>query len=143
MEAWKDALADAGHQAEDAHMAMGDWSSDSGARALEKLLGQYPDMDAVFVANDQMALGAYHVLNDHGLHIPEDIAIVGFDNIPESAFFCPSLTTVQQKQNQVGEAAVEELINLIELDWKGSDIIEPKSILLEPTLIVRRSSKRL
>lgn len=90
-----------------------------------------------------MALGAYHVLNDMGLRIPEDIAIVGFDNIPESAYFSPSLTTIQQKQGQVGDAAVNELINLIELDWKGSDIIEPKSILLEPTLIVRRSSQRL
>ena len=143
MKAWKDVLGEAGHPVQEQHMAMGDWSSESGARALKKLLKLYPEMDSVFVANDQMALGAYHVLNDHGLHIPEDIAIVGFDNIPESAFFCPSLTTIQQKQNQVGQAAVEELINLIELDWKGSDIIEPKSILLEPTLIVRRSSKRL
>lgn len=143
MKAWKDVLSEAGQTFEEQHMAMGDWSSDSGASALKKLLNQYPEMDSIFVANDQMALGAYHVLNEHDLRIPEDIAVVGFDNIPESAYFWPSLTTVQQKQSQVGEAAVEELINLIELDWQGSDIIEPKSILLEPTLIVRRSSKRL
>lgn len=143
MKAWKDTLMKADCVVEDRHMTMGDWSSNSGARALKKLLNQYPEMDSIFVANDQMALGAYHVLNEKNLRIPEDIAVVGFDNIPESAYFWPSLTTVQQKQNQVGEAAVEELINLIELDWKGSDIIEPKSILLEPTLIVRQSSKRL
>jgi DNA-binding LacI/PurR family transcriptional regulator len=53
------------------------------------------------------------------------------------------LTTVQQEQNRVGEAAVQELINLIELGWKGSDVIEPKTILIEPTLIIRQSSTRL
>lgn len=143
MQAWKDTLTEADCVVEDQHMAMGDWSSNSGARALKKLLKQYAEMDSIFVANDQMALGAYYVLNDMGLRIPEDMAIVGFDNIPESAYFSPSLTTIQQEQDQVGNAAVEELINLIELDWKGSDIIEPKSILLEPTLIVRKSSQRL
>jgi DNA-binding LacI/PurR family transcriptional regulator len=143
MKGWKDTLIKAGHSVEERQISMGDWSSESGAKAMTKLLDQYPEMDAVFVGNDQMALGAYYVLSEKGLRVPQDIAFVGFDNVQESAYFLPPLTTVQQEQNRVGEAAVQELINLIELGWKGSDVIEPKTILIEPTLIIRQSSTRL
>jgi DNA-binding LacI/PurR family transcriptional regulator len=143
MKGWKDTLINSGHGVEERFITMGDWSSDSGAKALMKLLDQYPEMDGLFVANDQMALGAYYVLNERELRVPQDIALVGFDNIQESAYFLPPLTTVQQKQSRVGESAVRELINLIELGWNGTDVIEPKTILIEPTLIIRQSSIRL
>jgi LacI family transcriptional regulator len=121
----------------------GNWSSASGAVAVEKLMNQYPEMDSVFVANDQMALSVLHALNQKGLRVPEDVGVVGFDNIPESAFFWPSLTTVQQDQYRVAKVAVEEMIKVIEAGRNDLEPVQPRSILLEPTLVVRRSSTRL
>jgi DNA-binding LacI/PurR family transcriptional regulator len=74
------------------------------------------------------------------LRVPDDIGIVGFDNIPESADYCPSLTTVQQDQNEIARVAMTEIIKTIEARWQGMDPIKPKSIMLEPTLVVRKSS---
>ena len=100
-------------------------------------------MDAIFVANDQMALSVLQAAAEHGRRVPEDLGVVGFDNIPESAYFRPALTTVQQDQYNVGKVAVEEIIRIIESGWQGLEPIEPKSIMLSPNLIVRRSSQRL
>jgi DNA-binding LacI/PurR family transcriptional regulator len=72
--------------------------------------------------------------------IPKRIGVVGFDNIAESAYFWPPLTTVQQDQYNVGKIAVEEVIKIIETSWLGDEPVEPKSIVLSPTLIVRQSS---
>src|SRR6266511_1377781 len=102
MTGWKDALREAGIESKDNHWAEGNWSSASGAQAIEKLFAQYPEMDSIFVGNDQMALGVVQVATQKGLRIPEDLGIVGFDNIPESAFFSPPLTTVQQDQYKIG-----------------------------------------
>ena len=143
MAAWKDALQEAGLECSDDYCVEGNWSSASGALAIEKLCDQYPDMDAIFVANDQMALGAMQFFAEKRISIPEEIGIVGFDNIAESAFFFPSLTTVQQDQNKIAKVAVAEVIKIIEADWQGSDPVEPKSIVLPPTLIVRQSSLRV
>ena len=126
MSAWKDALKEAGFEARDEHWVEGNWSSASGAQAVEKLFEQYPDMDSIFVGNDQMALGVIQSACQKGLKIPEDLGIVGFDNIPESAFFCPPLTTMQQDQYAVGKVAVEETIKMIESGWQGLEPVEPK-----------------
>jgi LacI family transcriptional regulator len=140
LSAWKDALTEAGLDSDDSHCVEGNWSSASGALAIEKLFDQYPVMDSIFVANDQMALGAMQFIAEKSLRIPEDIGIVGFDNIAESAFFSPALTTVQQDQHHVAKIAVEELSKIIESGWQGLDPVSPKSIILPPTLIVRQSS---
>ena len=142
MKAWQDAMSEAGIEVQDRHWVMGNWSSASGAAAMEKLLEQFPEMDSMFVANDQMALGALQVIHQKGLKVPEDFGIVGFDNIPESAYFWPSLTSVQQDQYRVAKVAVEEIIKIIESGWQGSESIAPQSILIDPTLVVRRSSLR-
>jgi LacI family transcriptional regulator len=140
--AWEDALKDAGLESRDEFWAEGNWSSASGAQAVEKLLEQYPDMDSIFVANDQMALAVMQIACQKGLRIPGDIGVVGFDNIPESAFFWPPLTTIQQDQYNVAKVAVEEIIQIIESAWQGLAPIDPKPIMLEPTLVVRGSSLR-
>jgi len=140
--AWKDALQAAGLEARDEHCVDGNWSPASGGLAIEKLFEQYPGMDAVFAGNDQMALAVIQVACQRGMKIPEDLGIVGFDNIPESAFFYPPLTTIQQDQQTVGKVAVEETIKLIESAWQGLDPVEPQSIKLTPTLVVRQSSLR-
>jgi len=140
--AWKDALAEAGQDAPEKHFVEGNWSAASGALAIEKLFDQYPEMDSVFVANDQMALSVMQFFGEKGIHIPDEIGVVGFDNIAESAFFFPALTTVQQDQQGVAKIAVAEIIKIIEADWQGLEPVLPKSVILPPTLIVRQSSLR-
>lgn len=142
MAAWKDSLVEAGLEANDSHCVEGTWSSASGALAVEKLFYQYPEMDAIFVANDQMALSVLQFFAEKQIRVPEDIGIVGFDNIAESAFFSPALTTVQQDQHHVAKVAVAEVIKIIEAGWQRLDTVEPKSIILPPMLIVRQSSLR-
>ena len=134
---------EAGLEPEDRHCVEGNWSSASGALAIEKLCDQYPNMDAVFVGNDQMALGVLQFFAEEKIRIPEEIGVVGFDNIAESAFFSPALTTVQQDQHRVASVAVNELIKTIEAGWDGLDPVKPKSIILPPTLVVRQSSLRV
>ena len=143
MEAWRDSRREAGIETVDAHWAEGNWSSASGAQAVERLFERYPEMDSIFVANDQMALGVIQVACQRGVKIPNDISVIGFDNIPESAFFCPSLTTVQQDQYMVGKAAVEETIKIIESGRRGLEPHGSRSIVLAPTLVVRQSTVRV
>lgn len=142
MSAWKDALVEAGYDVSENHWVEGNWSSASGAQAVEKLFNQYPDLDAIFVANDQMALSVLQFITQKGLRIPKDIGIVGFDNLPESAFFSPALTTIQQDQYNIAKLAVEEVIQLIEAGWQESLHIEPQTVILPPSLVVRQSSVR-
>jgi LacI family transcriptional regulator len=140
MAAWRDVLKSAGLQATDEHWVEGNWSSASAAQAVGKLFNQYPQMDAIFVANDQMALSVMQYACRTGLTIPRDLGVVGFDDIPESAFFWPPLTTVQQDQYNVGEVVVEEIIKIIESGWREQEPVGPKSIMLAPALVVRQSS---
>ena len=142
MVAWKDALTEAGLEARDEYWVEGNWSPTSGAQAIEKLYAQYPEVDAVFVANDQMALSVMQYACRNEIRIPDDLGIVGFDDIPESAFFWPPLTTVQQDQYTVGEVAVEEIIRIIESGWQDQEPVRPKSVMLAPALVVRQSSLR-
>jgi len=138
--AWNDALQEAGLEVSETHWVEGNWSSASGAQAIEKLFQQYPDLDAVFAANDQMALSVLQFACQNNLRIPEEIGVVGFDNIPESPFFWPSLTTMQSEQYNMGKVAVEEVIKIIESGWQEREVGEPACIMLTPTLVVRQSS---
>ena len=142
MAAWKDALVEAGLEVSDDHWAEGNWSPSSGAQAIKKLNEQYPEMDAVFVANDQMALSVLQSACQRGVRIPERLGVVGFDNIAESAYFWPPLTTVQQDQYHLGKVAVEEIIKIIESGWQEGAPSEAKSVMLTPTLVVRQSSMK-
>jgi DNA-binding LacI/PurR family transcriptional regulator len=142
MSAWQDSVKEVGIEPLDRYWAEGNWSSASAAQAVDKLLETYPEMDAIFVANDQMALSVLQHACQKGLRVPEDLGIVGFDNMVESAYFWPPLTTIQQDQNQIAKIAVEEVIKIIETGWKGEESSEPESIMLPPTLVVRQSSVR-
>lgn len=139
---WEDLLTEVQTKPEANRWVEGNWSSSSGAQALPKLLAQFPDMDAVFVGNDQMALGVMHAATQKGLRMPEDLGIVGFDNIPESAFFSPPLTTIQQDQYQIGKVAVDRIIRMIESSLDGSELEQSNSFVLSTTLVVRQSSRR-
>lgn len=128
--AWRDVLTDAGLTVRE--LSEGDWSADSGyefARTVE--LG---DATSVFVANDQMALGVMHGLRERGIRVPDDVSVVGFDDMPEASHYLPPLTTVRQDFVGLGEQLVDALVAIID----GQDGVVPK--LVSPTLVVRDST---
>jgi DNA-binding LacI/PurR family transcriptional regulator len=114
-------------------IVIGDWSSDFGYDFARGLPG-VPEYTAVFVANDEMALGVVHGLHDRGIRVPEDLSIVGFDDLPVSRHFLPPLTTVRQDFPALGSLVVDVLIAAIE----GRDI--PQSSRIPAELVVRDSS---
>jgi LacI family transcriptional regulator len=142
MAAWQDTLREAGLEAGDDNYTEGTWSSSSGAEAIERLLLKYPAMDSVFVANDQMALSVIQAACRKGMLIPRDLGVVGFDNISDSAYYWPPLTTIDQDQLALGRIAVEEAIRMIGVQWAGAPASFPTPVILAPTLIVRQSSLR-
>jgi len=125
---WREVLSAAG--VTPPPVARGDWTSRSGFAAASAL----SEATAVFVANDQMALGALRALADAGRNVPDDVAVVGFDDIVDAAEFRPPLTTVRQDFDELGARAVATLIALIE----GREVAPLVS--LPPTLVVRSSS---
>jgi LacI family transcriptional regulator len=139
---WRAALAAARLPATPCQVAFGNWSAASGEQGFHTLLDQFPAMDAVFASNDQMALGAMRAARSRNVRIPEDVAMVGYDDIPEAEFLHPSLTTVHQQVIESGRLAVREVTRLIgarNADANGEEE-QGKLILLQPELIVRASS---
>jgi len=111
----------------------GDWSPRSGYEAGEALLS-IKSLTAVFVANDQMALGLLRRLHEAGRKVPCDMSVVGFDDIPEAAYFTPPLTTVRQDFSELGKRCLHALITRIDGEEQQTRIIVP------PELVVRDSS---
>ena len=95
-------------------IAHGNWQADGGARAMERILSVPVFPTAVFVANDEMAIGAIYAAQDHGLKIPEDLAVVGFDDLAYASFMRPSLTTVRQPLHNMGNTAVSVMMDQLE-----------------------------
>ncbi len=139
-EGWRETLLKVGLPVSPSLITEGDWSAASGERGLRTLLAQQPDMDAVFVSNDQMALGALGVAQKMGRHVPQDLAVVGFDNIPESGFFCPPLTTIYQRLTDAGCVAVQVLHQIIQARQQGQEHFEPTATMLAPELVIRAST---
>jgi LacI family transcriptional regulator len=138
-QAWQDTMAKSGIKVTERQCAEADWTCERGAVAFEKLQQSYPEMEAVFVGNDQMALAVLQLAHRRGLKIPGDLAVVGFDNITESPYFYPTLTTVNQDQHELGCRAVQELANQIGAAQRNEKL-EPLNILLPTELVVRDSS---
>jgi DNA-binding LacI/PurR family transcriptional regulator len=112
----------------------GDWSAGSGYEICRRLL-EHHSVTAIFVANDQMALGAMRALGEAGRRVPADVSIVGFDAIPESGFFTPPLTTIRQDFVAIGRRGFEALRHRIE-DGRGPATHQ----VLESELLVRAST---
>lgn len=140
-EGWESALENASIEVTDTMWGEGNWSSRSGERAVRMLFDKYPQMDGVFVANDQMALGVLQFAHQSGIRIPQDLAVVGFDGIPESGFYWPPLSTVVQNQNELGCVCVGELVEMIN-NYREEKEITPRTITLEPEIIYRESSRK-
>lgn len=129
---WRKAVRDAG--LDDSLIEYGDFTLASGAGAMRRLLESGKPIDGVFIANDQMAAGAYTVLHQRGLRIPEDIAVVGFDDDSFATSVTPQLTTVHHPIIDMGKKMAETLVNLIE--GKPTDHVTR----IQTTLVVRESA---
>jgi LacI family transcriptional regulator len=134
---WLDALSQKGIQVNDDHWAEGNWSSSSGEFAFKQLIRKYPQMDSVFVSNDQMALGVLHFTSVHGIQVPNQLAVIGFDDITEAAYFSPALSTVTHPLRELGIQAVKSLLNQIENP--GAMPLQ-QNITLQTHLIIRDST---
>jgi len=114
----------------------GDWRPRGGAEAMGVLLDRMPDLDAVVAGNDRMALGAMHTLHSRGIRIPEDVAVTGFDDIEEAAWFAPPLTSVAQPLAEMGRQAVRTLLAQV----RDKSAPPPGSIELKAELVIRGST---
>ncbi|MFF9094084.1 LacI family DNA-binding transcriptional regulator [Streptomyces sp. NPDC014802] len=130
-DAWRAVLAEAGRVPPP--LVQGDWSTESGYRAGREL-ARREDCTAVFVANDQMALGLQRALHESGRRVPEDVSVVGFDDIPEAAHFLPPLTTVHQDFAEVGRLCVRAALRKVR--GEGAE----RGTTLVPTRLVVRDS---
>ncbi|MER7884385.1 LacI family DNA-binding transcriptional regulator [Streptomyces fimicarius] len=115
--------------------AEGQFTQESGEAAMERLLAEHPDLDGVFAANDLMALGACHVLREHGRSVPGDVAVVGFDDSSAALACRPPLTTVRQPV----EGMAAEMTRLL-LDRLARPDGPVTSVIFEPELVVRGSA---
>lgn len=128
---WREALQAAGLPAD--ALAAGDFTEDSGADAARTLLARWPDLDGLFVANDLMARGALRTLADAGRAVPDDVAVVGYDDSPVATAMRPELTTVSQPSETMGRRMAELLLALL-----SGAAVEPVPLL--PTTLVRRDT---
>jgi DNA-binding LacI/PurR family transcriptional regulator len=132
IDGWQSALRRAG--ADVPEPLVGDWSPRSGYDIAQRLLAD-PAVTAVFAANDQMALGVLRRLHESGRDVPGDVSVVGFDDIPEAAFFTPPLTTVRQDFGEMGRQSVLTLLARID------DVDSPsRRVVVAPELVVRAST---
>jgi LacI family transcriptional regulator len=138
---WRDTLVAAGITAAGQLRRAGDWSAASGFCALLELAEENADLEAVFVSNDQMALGVLKAAHQLGWSVPDDLGVVGFDDIPEAAYFLPALTTVRHELKGVGSQAVVLLNRILSAQEKDVDL-SPTSHWVAPELVVRDSSVR-
>jgi DNA-binding LacI/PurR family transcriptional regulator len=129
---YRDAIAAAGLA--ETGVAYGDWSQASGVHAMWRLLDQRPALDAVFVASDVMAVGALHALRRAGRRVPEDVAVIGFDDLALAQQTRPQLTTVRQPIEQFGALAARRLHAVL----NGEP--EPETATVLPTTLVPRQS---
>jgi DNA-binding LacI/PurR family transcriptional regulator len=131
---WRTAMREAGLPTPPGRVAQGDYTEGSGERAMRALLERDPDLDAVFAANDLMAIGAVRVLQAAGRRVPQDVAVVGFDDNPAAAALTPALTTVAQPVPEMGREMARALLALLQGDTLTHQIVMPTR------LIVRESS---
>ncbi|MGP3958951.1 LacI family DNA-binding transcriptional regulator [Nonomuraea sp. 3N208] len=135
LQGWRAALEEAGRPVPEP--LAGDWSPRAGYEA-GKSLAAMNGVTAVFAANDQMALGVLRALSELGVRVPEQISVVGFDDIPESEFFSPPLTTVRQDFDVVGRHCIEVLLRQIDV---GPTAFE--RLVVRPSFVVRSSTAPL
>ena len=114
----------------------GDWSLSSGYEICKKILARKKIPTAIFTANDHLAFGVMKALREAKMRIPDDVSIVGFDNIPEAHYFSPALTTVSQRFDQLGNLAINRMLSQLKESGKR------ETLMITPELILRESTQK-
>ena len=135
-----DALGVAPDEADPSLVAQGDFTAEGGERAMARLLDASPGLDAVFAGNDLMASGALRTLRARGLRVPEDVAVVGYDDLEPAAWAEPPLTTVRQDVEGMGRMMAELLLRRTGLREADEEGAPPAPVITPATLVVRESS---
>jgi LacI family transcriptional regulator len=138
LQGYRDGLARAGIPLDPDLIQTGDYSSKTAFACAQRLLNLSDPPTAIFASNDQSATGAVKAIHEAGLRVPDDMSVVGFDNIPDVAYTHPGLTTVDQSIDTMGYIATEMLISLIEGDSLESDLYK-----VDTRLIVRDSCRAI
>ena len=128
------ALSDAGIEPDEAYIKIGDFKTESGYRLTHQLLASAPPPRAIFAANNLMTLGALRAIHERGLRIPEDVALVGFDDMPWSGELCPPLTAVAQPTYDLGQEAVRLLVRRLHDPHTSFN-----TVVLQTHLVIRES----
>jgi len=135
LEGYRRALLEAGISPNPDYEAQGDFSEASGHRAVQELLALSAPPTAIFCANDSMAIGGLRAVHDAGLHVPEEVTVTGFDDIPLAHYLSPPLTSVHAPIFEMGERAATRLIAAL----KGEPVSERRHERLATKLVVRSS----
>ncbi len=138
LEGYQRALDEAGLDTQNRLIGTGDWSTESGYRAIRQMLETGPEFTAVFVQNDRMAAGVIRCLRDVGLRVPQDVSVIGYDDIPLAAYLEPPLTTLRQPFDLLGQRSVQLLIRALATPPQN-----PKQVFFKARLIERASCVRL
>lgn len=125
------ALKEHGSQVDPTLVGYGDWTNESGAEHMQHLLEAKPDLDAVFANSDLMAAGAMRVLNAQGRRVPQDVAVIGYDNLSIAGFSNPPLTTISQSLPLAGKLLAQNLIQYIETGMVTNVTIPAKLVVRE------------
>ena len=134
LEGYLSAMERAGLAIPDGYRITGDFEFNGGFEAMQKLLAQEPRPQAVFIGNDAMAFGAYQALYQAGLRVPDDMAIVGYDDIELARYMTPPLTTIHQPKDELGELAIDVLIHRM-----AQPTLQQQRLQLTPVLMERGS----
>jgi LacI family transcriptional regulator, galactose operon repressor len=137
-EGFRQALATAGVPVDETLVEPGNYDPGVSADSAIRLLSRPDRPTAIFAANDISAIATVETAHTLGLRVPDDLSVVGFDNVPESALTSPPLTTVHQPIREMGQSAIDMLIRLI----RGEDS-DPVHLTLTTSLVVRRSTQRV
>ncbi|ENN2390586.1 substrate-binding domain-containing protein [Vibrio alginolyticus] len=137
-EGYKRAMNEAGLEFNANWIIESDFECEGGYQAFKKMAQRGALPSSIFVSNDMMAMGVINAANELGIKVPDDLSIIGYDDIHIAKFMSPSLTTIHQPKYRLGQAAVETLVR--KLDEKST---EAQVVQLEPALVERKSVKRL
>ncbi|RMF45283.1 MAG: LacI family transcriptional regulator, partial [Anaerolineae bacterium] len=137
LEGFRNALQDAGLPGDPALVYEGDWSASSGREALHHMAQHGHLPDGVFAQNDRMALGVLRAARELKLRVPEELAVIGVDDMPLASYFDPPLSTMRQDMQQIGRRAADLLLKTI-----NGEQTRPENILIPAELVVRESTRQ-
>lgn len=141
VDGYREALEAAGHEVDEALIEPGDFTEEGGRRAMTRLLARRPDLDAVFAGSDVTAAGARQVLREQGRRIPEDVALVGYDDSAIARHMDPPLTSVRQPIVEMGRAMIDLLLEEVaDRRPTASRVLERRRLVLPTELMTRTSS---